>query len=417
MPWSTNTRSFCGSLQRALLPKMRDIAIGYYAHHHGQGHITRARTIAAQLPYPMTIFSSIDSPSESPDSVSMRLLPPDTVEMPDAPDQPASDEIHRTDKVDAGSVREAAERRHALPHTRPDGSPRALHYAPTAMRGITERMGIMVDWFRDAWPCLLVVDVSVEVALLARLCSVPTVYVRQRGNRTDAPHALAYASAAALLAPYPETFSDRPVLDEWSDKTIFTGFISRYAADRDHTKALRNGGVQRTIVVLIGHGGTAITARALGEAARACPEWHWTVLGPVDRAEGLLLPANIAMLGVVADPAQWLATADVIVGSAGDSVVAEVAAFRQRFICFADPRPFDEQMATAQSLERHGLAVYCRHWPTAALWPVILSRAMALDPEQWDRFADTQGAQRAASAITRTAETAWQHLAPDGPRC
>jgi UDP-N-acetylglucosamine:LPS N-acetylglucosamine transferase len=287
-----------------------------------------------------------------------------------------------------------------------------------AMHGIVERMGIMVDWFRDAWPCLLVVDVSVEVALLARLCSVPTVYIRQRGNRSDAPHALAYASAATLLAPYPEAFSDRPVLDEWADKTVFSGFISRYTVAHDKADALKTADVDRkSIIVLIGHGGTAITARDLSEAARACPQWHWTVLGPIDQAEGLLFPANIDMLGVVDDPAQWIATAHVVVGSAGDSVVAEIAAFRQRFICFAEPRPFDEQMATAQSLERHGLAVYCRRWPNAALWPVILGRAMGLDPAQWDRFADTQGAQRAATAIMNTAESAWRHVGLSGAQC
>ena len=398
---------------------MRDIAIGYYAHHHGQGHITRARTIAAHLPCPLTIFSSIDSPSDTAESVTMRLLPKD-VEAADAGIDAANGEGERAATPVRGDAPSPTPR-HALtstlPHTVPHSPSPALHYAPTAIHGIVERMGTMVDWFREAWPCLLVVDVSVEVALLARLCSVPTVYVRQRGNRSDAPHALAYASAAALLAPYPETFSDRPVLNEWSEKTVFTGFISRYAAGGAKAQTLKcDVTAAKTVIVLIGHGGTAMTATALSEAARACPQWHWTVLGPVGQTDALALPSNIVFLGVVDDPAQWIATASVVVGSAGDSVVAEIAAFRQRFICFAEPRPFDEQMATAQSLERHGLAVYCRHWPSAKLWPVILGRAMGLDPSQWDRFDDATGAQKAANAIMHAAESAWQHAAQGGPR-
>ena len=56
----------------------RDVAIGYYAHHHGQGHLTRALTIASRLPCPMTLFSSIDSPADMPPSVTAYTLPPDT---------------------------------------------------------------------------------------------------------------------------------------------------------------------------------------------------------------------------------------------------------------------------------------------------------------------------------------------------
>ena len=278
-------------------------------------------------------------------------------------------------------------------------------------------MATMVNWFRDAWPCLLVVDVSVEVALLARLCSVPTVYVRQRGNRSDPPHALAYASATALLAPYPESFVDRPVLNEWMDKTVFTGFISRYApypsSDNPQSEFQAEYQAQsrpplesKHVCVLVGYGGTVITATSLSEAARASPQWQWTVVGPVSRPSAETaspIPDNIRFLGVVNDPVRWLLSADVVIGSAGDSVVAEVAALRKRFICFAEPRPFDEQMATAQSLEHNGLAIYCRQWPGTILWPVLLGRALNLDPTRWDQFMQADGAAKAANAILSAA--------------
>src|SRR3712207_8569721 len=56
--------------------------------------------------------------------------------------------------------------------------------------------------FRSARPDVLVVDVSVEVALLARLLGVPVVLVAQRGRRDDDPHRRAYAAAAAVAAPW-----------------------------------------------------------------------------------------------------------------------------------------------------------------------------------------------------------------------
>src|ERR1700728_4625073 len=118
--------------------------IGYYAHHHGAGHVTRALAIAAHLPGQLTLFGS-SLPSETAlENVTLRHLPMDY------------DEKTAID------------------------TPAGLHYAPLAVDGLRDRMGAMVDWFREHWPCLLVVDVSVEVALLARLCGVPTVYIRQR---------------------------------------------------------------------------------------------------------------------------------------------------------------------------------------------------------------------------------------------
>ena len=48
----------------------------------------------------------------------------------------------------------------------------------------------------------MVVDVSIEIALLARLHGVPVVLVAQRGIRHDAAHALAYAQASAIAAPW-----------------------------------------------------------------------------------------------------------------------------------------------------------------------------------------------------------------------
>jgi hypothetical protein len=141
-------------------------AIGYYVHHHGAGHVTRALAIAEHMEAPITLFGS-SLPEESHlSNVSLCHLPLD---------------------FDADTVVD---------------TPAGLHYAPLAVHGLRERMGMLVDWLRSNWPCLLVVDVSVEVALLARLLGVPTVYMRQRGHRVDAAHSLAYASATRLLAPY-----------------------------------------------------------------------------------------------------------------------------------------------------------------------------------------------------------------------
>jgi len=340
---------------------MNEISIGYYVHHHGAGHVTRALAIAAALPGPLTLFGS---------------------RLPESVDLPQVELCHLPVDVAPGITGEAFA---------------CLHYAPLGVEGLRERMGLLVDWFRRAWPCLLVVDVSVEVALLARLCGVPTIYLRQRGSRFDAAHELAYATASRLLAPYPKTLEEPDTPDAWRAKTCYAGSLSRYAG---RTAAAQRE--SRTVTVIAGHGGTAFSRARLATAARACPEWHWTVLGPVVE-DAAPAPANLSFAGSVANPAAWLARAEVVVGSAGDSLVAELADLRCRFVCLPEARPFDEQLSTGRLLAAQGLAITCDSWPAEGDWPGLLAAARQLDPQRWALVSDGEGARRAAACIQAVA--------------
>ncbi|MEH3021556.1 MAG: hypothetical protein PGN19_02345 [Pseudomonas oryzihabitans] len=340
---------------------MAELNIGYYAHHHGAGHVTRALAIAAAFDGPLTLFGS-----RLPERVDL----PNVVLCPLPPD------------VAPGVEGEAFA---------------CLHYAPLGVAGLRERMGLLVDWFRHAWPCLLVVDVSVEVALLARLCGVPTIYLRQRGSRFDAAHELAYATASRLLAPYPELLEEPATPAAWRAKTCYAGSLSRYVGHQPDRE--REPG---TITVIAGHGGTAFSRARLVAAARACPDWRWTVLGPV-RDDPAPAPVNLTFAGSVADPAPWLSRAEVVVGSAGDSLVAELADLRCRFICLPDDRPFDEQLSTGRLLAAQGLAITCEGWPADQAWPGLLVQARQLDPERWTQVSDGEGARHAAACIRAVA--------------
>lgn len=379
---------------------MRKVSIGYYAHHHGSGHLKRALHIARCMDRPLTVFSSAPPPDPVA-GVDFRALDADTGE--------------------------------ALVQSGPASLPASLHYAPLGLPGIAARAGVMVDWFRAAWPCVLVVDVSVEVALLARLCAVPTILIRQNGMRTDAPHTLAYDSATALLAPFPDAFDAHPEADPWRAKTVFTGFISRYSDPSVSSRVASPSpsstpskspspapsstrAASDTVVVLVGHGGTALTCAGLCAAAAATPTWQWSVLGPVALDPASPAPANQRMHGVVPDPADHLRHARIVVGSAGDNVVAEMAALRCRYIALSEPRPFDEQRLTAEALDRLGLALHCPRWPDAAAWPALLHRALALEPSRWDAVARQAGAPTAARTIQTIADRVWtpdaRELAP-----
>lgn len=346
--------------------------VGYYVHHHGHGHWRRAQAIAEHLDCPVTLIGSALPALPAP---LQRLdLPGDT-----APD------MH---------VEHFA----------------TLHYAPLGVDGLRERMALLAQWMRDHWPCLLVVDVSVEVALLARLLGVPTVYIRQHGQRDDPAHRQAYACASALLAPWPafmESLDQDSAVQAMDDghaerarivqRTQYSGWLSRYPDGRD---AVAQAG---RVLVIIGQGGTAIGASQLYAMAKACPQYRFRVMG---LAPGSLAghpgvcPDNVVDLGQVPDPFDELCRAEVVIGSAGDGVVGEVASLGCRYVAIAESRPFDEQRQQARRLNALGLAVGLQGWPNAEHWPQLLAQARALDPIQWQRGGpQAQSAAQAAGII------------------
>lgn len=128
--------------------------IGYYVHHHGDGHRQRAIAIGQSLDNVMLMGSGLAYRTGN--------LP-----FLDLPDDRLDDSFAGIDHVDR---------------------PSSLHYAPLDHEGLRQRTALMTGWIAEARPRLMVVDVSAEVAMLARLASVPTVYVRLSGRRLDAAH-------------------------------------------------------------------------------------------------------------------------------------------------------------------------------------------------------------------------------------
>lgn len=336
--------------------------LGYYVHHHGAGHGARAVAIASALQVPVTLFGSRRPDGVLPANVQWVQLPMDYAEGVSSP---------------------AIE---------------SLHYAPLGVRGLNQRMAILAQWFEQHWPCLLVVDVSVEVALLARLCSVPTVYLRQHGTRDDAAHRLAYETAQGLLAPYPQAMATPG--DPWAAKTYHSGWLSRYNGRPAGEAA---GG---TVLLISGHGGSGLSAEYAQAVALQCPDWQVRVAGPTPAASG---GANLHWLGVLADPADEMQRAEVVVGSASDSLVSEAAALGCRYVAVGEQRPFAEQRDQARRLSACNAALGLEEgWPAAERWPALLARARTLNGRTWRQWADPEAARRAA----RWLETQLARLQP-----
>lgn len=332
--------------------------IGYYVHHQGHGHLNRARSIAAHCPVPVTGLSTLPAPEDWPGQ---------WVHLPtDADGDPAA-----FGDVTAGG---------------------RLHWAPVHHAGLRGRMALIAQWIEAASPRLLMSDVSVEVALLARLMGIPTAVAAMRGERTDPPHRTAYDLADLLLAPWPAALPEPGWPAHWRAKTVHTGAFSRFDGRPPPVPADTPAGRGRPwrVLLLMGSGGSDVLPGEVKAAQAATPGWEWTTLGGRDG-------------GWSADPWPALCAADVVVTHAGQNAVAECAVARRPAIVIPQERPFGEQTATGRALTRGRLAAVAERWPAAEEWPALLEQARALGGDRWSRWAPGDGAAQAATALAAAA--------------
>ncbi len=334
-------------------------AIGYYVHHHGEGHRRRAMAIAAQAPDRLTLIGT---------GVAALRGPFETVDLPD-------------DRISDGGRFDGCDGT--------DDRPAALHYAPVHHAGVRERVRTVAAWIAETRPALMIVDVSVEMAMLARLCATPTVYVRLAGARWDEAHLDAFRGACALIAPFDRRCETLDTPGWVLEKTRY--FPGLGASSIAKTQ------IDNVVLVAFGRGGTSASPDDLASAAAATPDRRWRVIGPV--SPPAVSSANLTVDGWVDEAEDAIARGGILVGGAGDGVLSAVAAGARPFVCIAEDRPFGEQQAKARALKRAGAAVVLPAWPEPRDWPLILSRAEALETYRIASFHDPLGSSKAAAFI------------------
>lgn len=227
---------------------------------------------------------------------------------------------------------------------------KAFHYAPLGIKGIRDRAAILTELFRTHYPMILVVDVSAEVSLLARLAGIPTVIVRQHGNRIDLPHQLAYDSAEKLIAPYSASMY-RGDKDEMYNKTVFTGGFSRFDGQQEIKKT-----IPLMVCIIVGAGGSSISETFLSHLANSCSCFEFHVLGL--KQNGIMAHTNLHFYGQLENPLELLQKAEIVIGNTGHNTVMEVASLNKKFVGIPENRPFDEQLEKALSVKgRAGVEV------------------------------------------------------------
>ncbi|MDL2170448.1 MULTISPECIES: hypothetical protein [Asaia] len=318
--------------------------IGYFVHHQGRGHAERCLAIINALPdtRPVRIFCArADLFPDLPAHVSLMVIP---------------------------SLFEATGAENAALADMP--TPRTLHCAPLGWPGIRQAMGQIVAWFVEADPALMICDVSAEIAQLCRLCSVPHIKILQHGDRDDEGHQAAYDGAVGLLAP----FSAQLAQPEWTTSRLqqifFAGGLGKPEILPEKEVARQRIGIapdREMILVMTGGGGSGFTLAPITVGARHRPDALWVTIGALERDWHATEPGNILHREWVSNATDYIAAADCIIASTGNTTCQQILAAGKPWLAIPEWRYFDEQRRKAECLEAAHMAVIRQHMPASAL--------------------------------------------------
>ena len=364
---------------------MTDKPITFFVHHQGRGHANRTMAVVAE----MDPARRVTVMTAKPALFDGFARPIEIVALPDMIGAPVP-----------------------TPALFDQPTPEVLHCVPLGVERTRRTMRTILDHLDDIDPALFVVDVSAEIALLARIASVPAVKIRMHGDRLDPGHLGAYQACVGLLAPYDESIEqdDYPA---WARaKTCYTGGLCT-TVDTVPDKAAARARLgldpdREIILVLTGGGGAGTPYAPLTMAARAVPDALWLVIGPVHREGHETDFGNLVERGWVPDVTTHIAAADVVIASAGDNTVHEIARVGRPYVCAPEWRYFGEQTRKAERLAEVGAAVALHNWPGAlAPWRGILDAAAALDPAILTALYAPDAARRAAHYLETLADRLW----------
>ncbi|EAP98138.1 hypothetical protein JNB_14278 [Janibacter sp. HTCC2649] len=344
--------------------------VGWYVHHHGAGHRTRAAVVGAELVNrgaDVTLLGSdLDRQGAHDRSLHTVLL---------AMDAPLAEGATESD-CDV-TVRGT------------------MHWAPLWHNGFQERMTTIARWIQVEEPDVFVVDVSCEVAVLVRLLGVPVVIVAQPGDRRDGAHSAALDAASAVLAPWPSWATDqlwrRPETasaDPRIHSVVAVGGISGRAdhgpaPDGDLSSPASGRERPRGLMLTGSEGFDDPDLPAV--IARAVPEVDWTVAGA-----GVWVP----------DVHKELADSAIVVTHAGQNAIADVAGSRTPAVVVPQRRPFDEQAHMGNLLGSSGMAhVVGADDLEGADWRELVHQARAAGGQGWEKWGCHGASARAASLI------------------
>ena len=298
--------------------------IAYYAHHHGNGHSNFADQFVRSLPEASFIITSSKFNFNTEKVVKI------------------TDE-HMPDEVYENSHQPLPEYAHYLPK----------NHLKLAVRNKEITNNIIKHNIS-----LALIDVSVETAAIFKLSGVPYAYRRMIGDRNDQAHNIAYKAAEFLFAYYPKELESKNTENWVVNKTIYTGFLSRFKFVKNHSfEALKNKNLSNLkILVIAGMGGTTINETIIQKIAIETGSFNIQIIGGIS-AGRKNNSDQINYLGYQNNIKDIIENNDVIISSCGLNLSSEILALKNKFIAIPEERPFFEQELFCQNLVANKLAI------------------------------------------------------------
>ncbi len=343
--------------------------IGYYAHHHGSGHCRQADKLAVLLPNDaraqLTVFTSLDI-----NGYHFTAIEEQQIVRLNAEDE-------RPDDILAGRAGEYWQ-------------PASLHYSPVGNSDIQKRSHQILDTIFQCKIDLMIIDVSVEVAMLCRAASIPYLYVRLPGIRDDAPHLGAFSGALALLAPYPKALESAHTSKWVCDKTLYLDFIysqkaksytyesfidilAKLSIDSEISApkstrlpsveaqlTYKSGATTPIITVIKGYGGHKAIDEKLPELRSLLPNALIVSLGPIDDDKRCYVDISAE----VDDVTPFICHSDYLMMACGLNAVAQAYHYDTPLIVVPDDRPHNEQAIMAEALVTQNKALNWQQFKT-----------------------------------------------------
>ncbi|WP_018917655.1 glycosyltransferase [Vreelandella zhanjiangensis] len=359
--------------------------ISFFVHHQGRGHARRTMAIIRQFSpdRPVSVMTADPSLFDGFEREIELITLPDMIGA-DVPTQALFDQP----------------------------TPSVMHCVPMGVVEMRQTMRCILDHLDDTDTGLFVIDVSAELALLSRIASVPAVKIRMHGDRNDPGHLGAYEACVGMLAPFDERLEQEDYPEHLRQKTFYTGGLCTTAAEMpEQAEARRRLGLdpdREIVLVLTGGGGSGTPYAPLTVAARAAPNTLFVTIGPLHLEGHETDFANLVNAGWVDNVVDYLAASDIVLASAGDNTVHEIAMLKRPYIVAPEWRYFGEQTRKAERLAELGAAVNMAVWPgDFAGWQAVLEQARGLDISALSELYSADAAQHAARWLEECVDRLW----------
>ncbi|RUR29034.1 glycosyltransferase [Vreelandella nanhaiensis] len=364
--------------------------ISFFVHHQGRGHARRTMAIIREFSpdRPVSVMTADPSLFDGFEREIELIALPDMIGA-DVPTQALFDQP----------------------------TPSVMHCVPMGVVEMRQTMRRILDHLDDTDTGLFVIDVSAELALLSRIASVPAVKVRMHGDRNDPGHIGAYEACVGMLAPFDERLEQADYPDRLRQKTFYTGGLCTTAAEMperaEARRRLELDPDREIVLVLTGGGGSGTPYAPLTVAARAAPNTLFVTIGPLHLEGHETDFANLVNAGWVDNVVDYLAACDIVLASAGDNTVHEIAMLKRPYIVAPEWRYFGEQTRKAERLAELGAAVNMAAWPgDFAGWQDVLEDARKLDVSTLSELYSADAARRAAQWLESCVDRLWEGATP-----